>query len=59
MSTKGKTLFAIILMGILDAVIPGLPIIALVLIYVILTKPAWFSDLVRRLLFRTPCKTAG
>ena len=49
MSTKGKTLFAIILMGMLDAVIPGLPIIALVLIYVILTKPAWFSDLVRRI----------
>jgi hypothetical protein len=46
MSTKAKVLMAIIGLGILDAVIPGLPIIALILIYVIVGKPAWFPDLV-------------
>lgn len=46
MSKKSKALMAIIGLGILDAVIPGLPIIALILVYVILEKPAWFSDLV-------------
>jgi hypothetical protein len=49
MSTKRKTLLVVIAMGILDAVIPGLPVIALVLIYVILDKPSWFSDLVRNI----------
>jgi hypothetical protein len=49
MSTKAKTLLGVILLGVLDAVIPGLPIIALVLIYVILVKPSWFSDLVRKI----------
>jgi hypothetical protein len=46
MSTKAKVLMAVIGLGILDAVIPGLPIIALILIYVLLEKPAWFLDLV-------------
>ncbi len=46
MSTKSKVLMTIIGLGILDAVIPGLPIIALILIYVILEKPSWFIRLV-------------
>ena len=49
MSTKAKVLLAIVGLGILDAVIPGLPIIALVLIYVIVEKPAWFPKLVREI----------
>jgi hypothetical protein len=47
MNTKAKTLTAVIVLGIVDAVVPGLPVIALVLIYVILEKPPWFSKLVR------------
>ncbi len=49
MTTKSKILITIIGLGILDAVIPGLPIIALILIYVILERPAWFPDLVREI----------
>ena len=49
MSTKRLTLIWVILLGILDAVIPGLPIIALVLVYVVLMKPSWFLDLVRQI----------
>jgi len=49
MTTKSKILITIIVLGILDAVIPGLPILALILIYVILERPAWFSDSVREI----------
>ena len=46
MSTKAKTLTAVIGLGIVDAVLPGLPILALILLYVILDRPPWFSNLV-------------
>jgi hypothetical protein len=49
MSTEGKTLLGIILLGMLDAVISGLPIVALVLIYVVLVRPSWFADLVHKI----------
>lgn len=49
MTTKSKILITLIVLGILDAVIPGLPIIALILIYVVLERPIWFSDLVREI----------
>ena len=44
MDIKTKTLLALVLMGIVDAVIP-IPIIGLILIYVVLQKPVWFMDL--------------
>ncbi len=50
MSIRTKTIFALILLGIVDAVIP-LPIIGLILIYVILQKPPWFLDLVKEVYF--------
>jgi len=50
MSIRTKTIFALILLGIVDAVIP-LPIIGLILIYVIVQKPLWFLDLVKEVYF--------
>jgi hypothetical protein len=46
MSTKAKTLAAIIGLGMVDAVLPGVPIVALILLYVIFDRPPWFSNLV-------------
>ena len=48
MNIKTKTLLSLILLGLLDAVIP-LPIIGLILIYVILERPPWFSEIVRHI----------
>ena len=48
MNIKTKTLLSLILLGLLDAVIP-LPIIGLILIYVILERPPWFSEIVRQI----------
>jgi hypothetical protein len=46
MSTKTKVLIALAILAIFDAVIP-VPIAALVVIYAILQKPPWATDLVR------------
>ncbi len=46
MSARTKTLIAVILLGIVDAVVLGVPVLALVLVYVILTKPGWFMAVV-------------
>jgi len=43
MSFKAKILLAIAGLGIVDAVVPGLPILALVLAYVVVERPAWFG----------------
>lgn len=45
MSAKAKTLAAIAVLGLIDAVVPLLPVLALILVYVVLERPAWFSDL--------------
>lgn len=45
MSTGIKVVVALILLGIADVVIP-VPITGLMLIYVIMQKPAWFLKLV-------------
>ncbi|MDH3714710.1 MAG: hypothetical protein OET44_12780 [Gammaproteobacteria bacterium] len=45
MNDKGKILIAIAVLGIIDAVVPGLPILALVLAYVVVNRPAWFTVL--------------
>ena len=44
MKTKTKTLLYISILALLDMVIP-IPFTALILIYVILEKPLWFTDL--------------
>ena len=44
MKTKTKTLMYISILALLDMIIP-IPFTALILIYVILEKPTWFSDL--------------
>lgn len=49
MSKKAQVLLALVGLCLVDAVIPIVPIAGLLLIYVVLEKPAWFSDLVREL----------
>jgi len=48
MSIKSKTLLFLIVLGIVDMVIP-IPIIGLILIYVIIEKPAWFMDIAKKI----------
>jgi len=48
MNIRTKSIFVLILLGIVDVVIP-IPIIGLMLIYVIVQKPSWFVDLVREI----------
>jgi hypothetical protein len=43
--TKSKCLIALVLLGIVDAVIP-VPILAVILLYVLFQRPPWFKDLV-------------
>ncbi|MGM0427029.1 MAG: hypothetical protein ACQEQ7_07315 [Thermodesulfobacteriota bacterium] len=43
---KTKILIFLIILGIMDMVIP-VPFTALLLIYVLLERPAWFRNLVR------------
>ena len=48
MNTKTRTILWLVLLGIVDMVIP-IPIIGLILIYVIIEKPAWFMDLAKKI----------
>ena len=48
MNIRTKSIFVLILLGIVDVVIP-IPIIGLMLIYVIVQKPPWFVDLVEEI----------
>lgn len=45
MNTKTKTMVYLSILALLDMIIP-IPFTALVLIYVVLEKPAWFENLV-------------
>ena len=45
MKTNTKILIYLAVLALIDIIIP-VPITALVLVYVVLEKPAWFSDLV-------------
>ena len=47
MNETTKTLLIVTVLGLMDAIIPFFPVLALILIYVILEKPAWFLDRVR------------
>ena len=46
MRMKTQVLVGLVGLGIIDVVIP-IPILALILIYVVLQQPPWFTDMVR------------
>ena len=46
MSTRTQVLITLIALSFIDVVIP-LPIVAFILIYVVLRRPTWFTDMVR------------
>lgn len=48
MNIKTKTLFTLIGLAILDMVIP-IPFTTLFLIYVVLEKPPWFTELLQQI----------
>jgi len=45
MNTKTKYLFFLAILSLMDVVIP-IPILGLILIYIVLERPAWFKDAV-------------
>ena len=49
MNKKSKLLLAVVLFGVIDAIVPFFPILALVLIYVVLEKPPWFLETVQEI----------
>jgi hypothetical protein len=48
MTTKTKTLIALLLLSMVDTVIP-LPIIGVILIYVLLQRPPWVRNVIGEL----------
>lgn len=48
MSIKTKSLIILIILGIIDVVIP-IPILGVILIYIVLQKPPWFTNVVREI----------
>ena len=45
MSIKTKSLIVLIILCIIDVVIP-IPILGVILIYIVLQRPPWFTDVV-------------
>ena len=48
MNIKTKSLTFLVILGIIDVVIP-IPILGVILIYVVLQKPPWFTNVVREI----------
>ncbi len=48
MNIRQKTVLTLVLLSLIDGVIP-IPILGIVLIYVVLTRPPWFKDLTSRI----------
>ena len=48
MNTKTKTVIVVIVLGIIDMVIP-IPILGVILLYVVLQRPPWVTDVVREI----------
>ena len=46
MTTKTKTLIALIILAVVDTVIP-IPLTALIVIYAIMQKPPWVTGVIR------------
>ncbi len=51
MQLRGKLIIALVILAVLDMVVP-IPFMALMLLYVVLEKPAWFQKRVSAL-YRT------
>ncbi|MCB1870812.1 MAG: hypothetical protein KDI49_02130 [Gammaproteobacteria bacterium] len=49
MKKRTQPLLALIVIGLIDTVIPFFPVLALVLIYVLLERPAWFLNWVQEI----------
>ena len=48
MNIKTKSLIILIILGIIDVVIP-IPILGVMLIYIVLQRPPWFTNVVREI----------
>jgi len=48
MTMKTQLVFGLIALSVIDAVVPLLPVLGLVLIYVVAQKPPWFLETVRQ-----------
>lgn len=48
MMSKNKLILLLVLLCLVDMVIP-IPILGILMLYVVLEKPSWFLDLVRRI----------
>ena len=48
MSIKTKYLIILIILCIMDVMIP-IPILGVILIYIVLQRPSWFTDVVRKI----------
>ncbi len=48
MNTKTKTLIALAVLSLADMVIP-IPILGIILLYVVIQKPTWFTQLSREI----------
>lgn len=49
MNVKTQLMLWLAVLGLLDAVVPFFPIVALVLLYILLERPPWFLDRVREI----------
>ncbi len=48
MNTKTNVLLTLIALSVIDAIIP-IPLTGLLLIYIVVQKPSWFSNIVRHI----------
>ena len=48
MNIKTKSLIFLVILGIVDVIIP-VPILGVILIYVVLQRPPWFTKVVREI----------
>jgi hypothetical protein len=48
MTIKTKSLIILVVLGVIDVVIP-IPILGMILIYVVLQRPPWFTNVVQEI----------
>ena len=49
MTTKSRIWIWLVFLGLLDALIPLFPIMTLILVYVLMERPRWFSEWVQEI----------
>ena len=49
MANNTKLLLWVLLLGLIDAIVPFFPVLALILVYVVIDRPGWFLDSVKEL----------